>query len=158
MSERFPRLTTMLAGPDKPEVCRCCGDADASLWQEHDDRDQPEHRYLWLCEKCSDRIIEPHPRLYAKIDDNTPAPGAMRICADCTLRAAGGRCACPTAKANGGPGINITTTTGFHGFIDGRDKSGRRWGRRFTHYPSPPSACSGKQTTPTCPPPTSTNT
>ena len=142
----WPRLTETLSGPDRPEVCRCCGDADAGLWREHGDRDEPDHRYLWLCVKCSDRIVEPHQRLYSKIDDNSPAPGGMRICADCTHRAAGGRCACPTAKANGGLGINVTASTGFKGFIDGHDKNGRRWGRSFISYAYPPSACSGKET------------
>lgn len=143
MSERFSRLTIELKGPDRPETCRCCGDVDAGLWQEHGDHDETEHRYLWLCEKCSDRIVEPHPRLYSKIDDNAPAPGGMRICANCKHRSPGGRCV--QAKANGGPGITITATTGFHGFIDGRDKNGRRWGRPFTSYPAPPSACTGKE-------------
>lgn len=143
MSERWPRLTTSLTGPDKPEVCRCCGDVDAHLWQEHDDHDKPEPRYLWLCRRCSDRIIEPHPRLYDEISPNAPAPGAMRICADCKHRAAGGLCT--MAKANGGLGITVSAFTGLSGFMDGRDKKGRRWGKRFTSYPYPPTACTGKQ-------------
>lgn len=144
----WPRLTTDLTGPDRPELCRCCGDPADDLWQEHDDHDRPELRHLWLCEKCSDRIVEPHARLYTRIDRNKPAPGAMRLCVDCRHRAPGGVCANPGAKANGGPGIIIRGVRGAMGFIDGQDKRGRRWGHRFVSYPLPPGGCDGKEKAP----------
>lgn len=143
--ERWPRLTQTLTGPDRPESCRCCGEPADDLWQEHDDQDRPEHRYLWLCRRCGDRTIEPHPRLYNRLDNCHPAPGAMRICGDCKHRATGGQCLCPSAKAHGGDGISITAHHGARGFIDGTDRKGRRWGRAFISYNAPPSKCSGKE-------------
>ena len=148
MSKEWPRLTVTLTGPNKPEVCRSCGEPADDLWQEHDGDDRPEFRYLWLCRKCGDRLIEPHPRLYNQLSNYAPAPGAMRICTDCPHRTDKGICACPAAKANGGPGILIQAIGGFSGFIDGRDKNGRRWGKPFTTYSFPPSDCTGKNPTP----------
>lgn len=143
----WPRLTQTLPGPNKPGFCRSCGTTDAAgkaleLWQEHDHEDKPEPRYLLLCPSCSDRLIEPHVRLYSMLHKWAPAPGAMDICAPCLNRTAC-LCVCKEAKANGGPGINITVSKPTTGFWDGRDKKGRRTGGRFMDFPAPPSACSG---------------
>lgn len=148
MSKRWPRLTETLTGPIGHDRCRSCGDIADDLWQECDENDRPEARYLWLCRKCSDSIIEPHVRLYNDVNVNAPAPGAMRICTDCPHRSFAGICTCPSAKANGGPGILIQTHGAATGFIDGRDKNGRRWGKRMTWYSLPPSHCTGKTPTP----------
>lgn len=142
----WPRLTVTLPGPNKPGYCRNCGDAEQlrllGLWQECGHHDKPEARYLWLCAKCSEILIEPHVRLYVNLHRWAPAPGAMDICAPCLNRTAC-LCVCREAKANGGPGITITVSKGMSGFWDGVDKKGRRTGGMFTDYPSPPSACSG---------------
>lgn len=147
----WPRLTKTLPGPNRPGACRNCGvqpdentkpAGELQLWQECDHEDKPEARYLWLCPKCADTLIEPHVRLYTNLHKWAPAPGAMDLCAPCLERTA---CLCVSAKAkaNGGPGIAITVAKGISGFWDGRDKKGRRTGGMFTDYTHPPSACSG---------------
>ena len=144
-SQAWPRLSQTL--PVKhPHQCGQCGvketgAAPLGLWQECDQNDKPEMRYVLLCEGCSSSIIEPHVRLYFHLDRNAPAPGAMGICADCKFRDG---LWCARAKANGGDGVTISAAPATRGFIDGRDSSGRRWGREMTFYGRPPSACSAK--------------
>lgn len=147
----WPRLTKTLPGPNKPGACRNCGRGndettrpadELQIWQECDHEDKPEARYIWLCPKCAEELIEPHVRLYGTLHKWAPAPGAMDICAPC-LNRTGCLCACKDAKANGGPGISITVSKPMVGFWDGRDKKGRRTGGRFMDFPAPPSACSG---------------
>ena len=125
-----------------PKKCAACGCWDRekllSLWQEHDREDKPETRYVLLCDACSRKLIEPHVRLYAEIDNKSPAPGAMEICADCRFRDG---LWCAKAKSNGGEGVTITAAKPSRGFIDGARYSGP-----FTFYPVAPSACSGKST------------
>lgn len=125
-----------------PCECRKCGiiGPAVELWQEHDDNDQPEHRYLWLCGACSDRIVDKHERLYARINRNTPAPGAMALCIRCVHRNARGLCL--TARSNGGPGMTITGPKPTVMHIDGRDSAGKRWSRNVRTYSSPPTRCS----------------
>jgi hypothetical protein len=141
--DKWPRLTLTLTGPNAPEICRACGETADDLWREHDDRDKAENRWLWLCRKCGDALIEPHPRLYSCVPDMSPAPGAMRICAGCEHRTAEGICGCPRAKANGGVGILIGVHESGRGFIDGAKYSGP-----FIAYGFHPSACTGKNPTP----------
>ena len=115
----MPRLSETLESLAWPRRCQACGAeltrpasrlrpstgrAPATIWQEHDDADRPELRYIVLCGACADRLIEPHPRLYRRLDRNEPAPGVMRICEDCRHRQ-GGRCVSPRARAHGGPGL-----------------------------------------------------
>lgn len=145
----WPRLTVTLPGPSRPGVCRNCGngetghpESELQLWQEHDHEDKPEARWLWICPKCADELIEPHVRLYSKSHKWAPAPGAMDICAPC-LNRTGCLCACKEAKSNGGPGIAITVAKPHVGFWDGADKKGRRTGGRFMDFPTPPSKCTG---------------
>lgn len=135
------RLTLELA-EQTPGFCRRCANPAGELWVEHDANDQPEPKYVWLCKRCSDEIVDPHPRLYHSISPNTPAPGAMRLCADCRFRD-GGTCHNPDAGFNGGKGLNITCCKPIVAHIDGRDSSGKRrsWWMRI--YDKPPSACSG---------------
>lgn len=143
----WPRLSETLPFV-APLTCGNCGahystsEHDIELWREHDDGDKPEHVYFWLCTKCSKQIIEPHPRLYGRICENTPAPGAMRICEDCPHRT---RCRCPLTKYNGGPGIvvNACEPTVMH--IDYRDpKTGRRRGEWHRNFAVAPAGCTGK--------------
>ena len=142
MSESWPRLTETLPVKEPGRCCSCgAGEPDVilAIWQEHDQADKPEARYLLLCPKCSDQIIEPHPRLYDKIDSNAPAPGAMAICANCLARVG---LRCPAAKANGGPGVVITCSQAGTAHMDGRGPKGR-WSRWIKIYGAPPSACTG---------------
>jgi hypothetical protein len=56
--------------------CASCRETTRlSRWMEHDFRDQPEPRCVVLCWLCSNKLIEPHPRLYKKLADNEPFPG-----------------------------------------------------------------------------------
>jgi hypothetical protein len=121
----IPRLTETLAPLAWPRRCQACGAelsrpvprlgpaagkaragsrSPATVWQEHDDADRPELRYIVLCGACADRLIEPHPRLYRRLGRNEPAPGVMQICEGCRHRQ-GGRCVSPRARAHGGPGL-----------------------------------------------------
>lgn len=151
MNEQTARLTDMTgsAGATKhPNICQSCGRGDPTKpvgnlklqrWQEHDHNDQPENRVIVLCEACSKRVIEPHPRLYRSLNPNDPWPGCMAICVDCRLRD-GVRYAAPEAKANGGPGVLLRVGEPTRGFVDGRNYSGP-----MVWWPYPPTACKQKK-------------
>jgi hypothetical protein len=144
----WPRLSQTL--PHRhPLTCQACGasfiDGGERLgfWQEHDDQDQPERIFVPLCQKCADRIIEPHPRLYEKIDRNAPMPGGMPICIDCRFRD-GLRCTHADLVTNGGDGLRLTQVQPSVMFLDYRDKAARRRGKRIVSYYRPVSACAGR--------------
>ena len=138
----WPRLTDDLVGPRSPDRCQGCGAyARLTRWQEHDDADKPEPRVVVLCERCSGRLIEPHPRLYAALDPDAPVPGAMPLCLDCRFRA-GVRCLHPDLKANGGPGLEILPLP-LRVLVC---RSPRRLSGWETIYPGPPLACQGRET------------
>lgn len=141
----WPRLSETLHyyHPDRCAACNVGPTPDLQLWQEHSRIDEPQVRYVILCRACSDKIVDPHPRLYRQISRNTPAPGAMMICADCTKRT---RLHCPVAKANGGPGMTIIADQPLTAFMDGADSKGRRRGWVAKLYSRPPSNCSAKTT------------
>jgi hypothetical protein len=150
LNEQTTRLTETL--PElkrRPDCCGICGrthdnpDVKRLIhWQESDHNDQPEPRWLVLCNECSDHVIEPHPRLYYRCNENAPMPGVMHLCANCIHRR-GWKCS--LAKANGGPGILVTASQPTTAFFDGRGKDGRRTGWRETIYALPPTACSGRK-------------
>jgi hypothetical protein len=112
----WPRLTESL--PHRSAVaCHRCGQVlpgkyDLHWWQEHDDRDRPEPRYVLLCNPCADKIIEPHPRLYRRTERNEPCPGVMLQCV-CCKHLDGLRCRHPQMRANGGPGVAFAGPDGF---------------------------------------------
>lgn len=142
----WPRLTESLTGAKNPDTCQSCnvGGLVLSLWQECDERDEPEPRYLYLCNSCSEKLIEPHPRLYQRLHHWHPAPGAMAICGPC-IHQKDLRCASPDAKANGGAGIVIQHEKPCVVFLDGRDpKTGRKRGWREIRFNAPPHDCSGR--------------
>jgi len=148
--KNWPRLSESL--PRKPDPCSCqnCGESveDVHIWMEHDEADKPERRFVCLCDRCAGRLIDPHPRLYARVPDNAPIPGAMPLCVRCIHRS-GLNCSNRLAAFNGGPGLSITCAkpTTFH--IDGRDKKTcRRFGRWENLYSSPPTACTGREISP----------
>ena len=127
--------------------CAWCGankGEQAVLWQECDHNDQPEAKYLFLCQPCSDQLIEPHVRLYSQINKWAPAAGAMRLCLDCRHRT-GTTCKSPKALFNGGTqGLAIDTGPVTQAFVDGV-RNGRRTGWREVFYSGPPKSCAGWQ-------------
>ena len=80
MPNRWPRLSESLSFYEIGQCCKCGTPGDASqliTWQECDDSDQPERRYVVLCRPCGDKVIDRHPRLYIPLEQNTPVPGAI---------------------------------------------------------------------------------
>lgn len=153
---KWPKLSETLTHERKPGVCqscgiernRCLGDTGAetwcTLWIECDHHDEPTRVVVSLCSSCSGRLIEPHPRLYRKVPENKPVPGAMpHLCTDCRFRT-GLQCESPELKANGGPGLCIVYAEPVRGFIDGRGKDGKRTGGMFEHYRKPADECKGR--------------
>lgn len=133
---KVPRLSETLDPLAWPRACQRCGSGDAlTFWREHDDRDRPEMIFVVLCAACADKIIVPHPRLYARLDKNEPAPGVMQICGGCSLRA-GSRCTSPLAIANGGDGLRFPAADiTFHVLVRGPGaRSG--WHRKWSHEPA----------------------
>ena len=108
----WPRLSEDLPLND-PRECHQCGVLrDLAIWQESDTADVPEARYIVLCERCSDAIIEPHPRLYRRMVENEPAPGAMPICLNCMHRA-GSQCWHPHSWLRGHRGLKLEYPSPF---------------------------------------------
>lgn len=167
MSTDWPRLSETLPHRE-PNRCASCGardeppivpaDADdltrrrayalhkwkLDIWREHDEADMPEHRYVVLCRDCSDKIIEPHPRLYARVGIHYPACGAMMICLDCKHRD-GTRCTSPQLISNGGPGVTIFGPKPSDVHFN-RGRTGRSgWEKVYT---LPPDRCDGKDLAP----------
>jgi hypothetical protein len=138
----WPRLTEERGLFDPhPRRCQLCGgDQELDLWQEHDERDKPEGRAIILCESCSKRVIDKHPRLYARRGIFVPWPGAMALCVDCKHRRG---VTCPLTKASGGPGIEIKYPQPFKAMVDGT-RGGRRVGWMQTLYNGDPTSCSGR--------------
>lgn len=143
----WPRLSETLPH-QHPGQCGNCGAIHAAnivVWQEHDDQDHPEIRYVALCEPCEEAIIEPHPRLYRRLPRHAPAPGIMPLCVDCNHRA-GTLCKSPEALFNGGTGMATFGPEPTIMFFDYRDKAGRRQGEPRRIYPGPVTECTGRDT------------
>jgi hypothetical protein len=154
MNPETHRLTNITTGPKHPLYCQNCGRQKNMIpkafpltrWQEHDHRDQPENKIVVLCQSCSDKIIEPHPRLYTALAANAPWPGCMELCLDCKWRD-GVSCSHPDAKANGGAGVMLTIAKPHVAMVDGT-RNGRRWGGPMRLWPTPASACKQKESLP----------
>jgi len=147
--KNWPRLSETLPHLNDPRFCGNCGTGEkVTIWIEHDEKDQPELKFVSLCIACADKIIEPHPRLYAGMGQNTPFPGVMDICLLCKHRS-GLRCTSPLAKFNGGAGINIAASKPITAFVDGTrtgpDGRRRRTGWIERIYPTAPTNCTGRQ-------------
>lgn len=139
----LPKLSADLKHVKDRRVCQSCGlrDEDGKglwRWREHDGADKPTHDVVVLCEPCADRIIGPHPRLYARLDRHQPHPGAMSVCDGCTHRD-GVRCVNPMAKANGGTGVILTIPKPMNAHLCMRG-SGRKSGW-VTLWTGPVKAC-----------------
>lgn len=145
LTPNSPRLTTdaKSKGFEHPLQCGNCGRRRESLpvgkgllrWQEHDHCDKPEPRVVVLCPACSDKLIKPHVRLYRHLHGNDPWAGCMTLCVDCRWRLGVG-CTHPRARANGGPGVQVTAGEIINAFVDGPSFRGR-----LSFYKDPPSAC-----------------
>jgi hypothetical protein len=119
----WPRLSETLSHPRTLVACQACGRGELpsinlAVWQEHDEADRPEPIFLVLCDACA-RLIEPHPRLYRRVDRWAPAPGIMPTCSGCRHQDAL-RCRSPLLKANGGPGLPIRSGVAAQGFACSR--------------------------------------
>ncbi len=150
LSPQTPRLTDSLSGPKDPRICQSCSRGvtdgiNVVNWQEHDHNDQPERKLVVLCDACSKRLIEPHPRLYKRHVTHEPYPGAMPLCVACRHRD-GVTCNSPLAKFNGGPGLDYVYPQPAVGFWDGYDKVlKKRTGGRMVTYAGPVTACTGRE-------------
>lgn len=143
---KWPRLSETLTGPRHPGKCQSCGVPwDLTVWQECDDHDQPEMRFVVLCNECEEKLVEPHPRLYVDWPDNKPWPGIMRICEQC-LERDGLECRSKRQRRLGGPGMKVQSCQPMRGHMSFHDKNGRRTGRWFERYELPPSGCEGRIT------------
>lgn len=142
LSERTPRLSASLNPFVSRSKCQRCGTTNnVQGWIEHDHRDKPEPFYVFLCPRCSNELIDPHPRLYSQVMPNAPHPGIMDICADCKWRV-GSLCTSRVAMFNGGPapGLAIKIPEPASAFVDGPKFRGR-----VALYHSPATDCSGKE-------------
>lgn len=143
----WPKLSETLTGEKRPDRCQGCGwDCDLTRWQECDYQDNPTHVVVVLCLKCTEQLIEKHPRLYAPLHHYAPHPGSMVLCEDCPFRS-GVSCTHPDLKANGGAGLGVHFAEPTVVFVDGVSKGGgKRIGWQELRYATPPSACDGKPT------------
>jgi hypothetical protein len=156
MSEKspWPKLSETCRFENHPESCKNCGqgiatgleDTDLLRWQECDENDKTTSVVVILCRACSDKLIEPHPRLYSELPEMGPFPGIMPMCVACKLRK-GITCTSPLLTANGGPGMHIRGPQPDRGFWDGT-KNGKRVGGMFVRYPHHPRECEGREVFP----------
>jgi hypothetical protein len=142
----MPRLSADLPGPRSPDRCQNCSvGGPLEVWREHDDADQPQEVFVVLCPACAARLVEPHARLYSRVEPHAPVPGAMPLCLDCKHRD-GVRCTTPKARLNGGPGIKLSMPEATQMHLCRRGK-GQRSGW-ITIYNGPVFGCDGKEARP----------
>lgn len=130
MANEWPRLSETLTRTRRVDRCQACGGVGVTWWEEHDSRDRPEGIIVTLCQPCSERLIEPHPRLYRPLASGEPWPGAMPTCLGCK-HSADLNCKSPLAKANGGPGLPLSHPPPARAFVCGR---GGKGGPRTVYY------------------------
>lgn len=138
---KWPKLSETLSPVIDLNTCQHCGSNDVSdlhpsRWREHDDNDNPTTVVVLLCKACGDAIIEPHPRLYERLDYFCPAPGSMPVCADCKFRN-GVTCKHSDLKGNGGLGLPLKMPKPGVMFVDGRDSKGKPFGYQMTQFKGP---------------------
>lgn len=127
-----------------PRWCGLCGARESLVvHQEHGGQEEPLPVFVVLCEPCAARVIDAHPRLYTRLDQFAPAPGAMPLCIKCGHRA-GTICTHPSSRYRGGPGVALAFPEPMGGFWDGAGKGGRRAGGQFIIYQGPVRSCAGR--------------
>lgn len=145
----WPRLSEDLGGPKSPDRCQGCGavksgprEVNAHRWVECDDDDRKTLTVVVLCEACSARLVDKHPRLYAELPQHAPHPGATApVCTGCAHRD-GATCRSPRLRANGGDGLVIVGPKPTTIYV--------RYARRgdgpnpIVTYPGPPTGCTGR--------------
>ena len=138
-----PGLSQTLPPALNWHTCQACGaaqhadDARILRWKECDEWDQELHPvvYVILCERCSARLLEPHPRLYLPVEPGDPVPGTMAICGDCPHLVL--PFTCPLARSQGGAGVWVMfDRPPSVMFVDGV-RNGRRTGWRRIDYGTP---------------------
>lgn len=137
----WPRLSQSLRGTRAPGSCQACSGtpSDVDAWEEHDESDRREGIAVLLCLPCSKRLIDPHPRLYRRVQAREPFPGLMDLCTGCRYRS-GVDCGHPDLKRNGGAGLVITFPQPVNVHVNrGRGRSG--WENL---YMAPPRDCAGR--------------
>jgi hypothetical protein len=142
---RKPGLSETLHFFPDPQQCQACGTADRlSRWRECDAFDKPTMVVVVLCDRCSKKLIDPHPRLYLQLQEHEPFPGVMEICVDCPMRK-GVSCYSPLAKHNGGTGMRIDGARGIGGFFCGGRGRGHAGCHHHKIFTASASECAGKQ-------------
>jgi hypothetical protein len=143
--EKWPRLSMELTEIRHPDWCQSCAthedDTGTSLqiWQEHDDFERPERVLVVLCVTCAEALIGPHPRLYARLEQNRPWPGITAACRSCPHRG-GLVCRHPDALVRGGKGLVFPKPHVAH--INMGSARHSHW---MTIYPGPVEACDGRE-------------
>jgi len=146
--QAWPKLSETLLAARHPTKCQSCGlpcteeNHTLQRWRECDEWDKPTAVIVVLCRTCSDRLVEPHPRLYVAIERYAPAPGCMALCIACRFREQL-RCTHPDLAANGGQGLRIKFAHPSTMFLDGT-RGGRRSGWTARVYSHAPTACIGR--------------
>lgn len=112
----LPRLTEE-ADPKAPITflqCQLCQTVHTDIcsiriWQECDEQDKPEDRFLVACQKnpeCQNKIDE-HPRGYKQVEWGAGAAGRfVLLCGDCSYRKEWD-CTHPKLVKNGGAGLTV---------------------------------------------------
>lgn len=142
----WPKLSETVSPLVDFFTCQRCGNRDEHnhpwRWLEHDHRDRPTTKVVFLCRACSDEIIERHPRLYRRLDHWEPLPGSMPVCCGC-IHNKGATCTNPDALINGGKGIALRFPEPSVAFVDGLT-NGEAWGRQAVMWKGPV-ACDAKE-------------
>jgi hypothetical protein len=116
-----PRLSRTLQGRRHRDHCQACDrhrtelESPLTMWQEHDDHDNPEPIFLMVCGQCNapsgrrtkTTMIEAHPRLYDEAHEHCWQPGIMHLCTDCQFHH-DLTCTHPAQKSRGGAGLEIS--------------------------------------------------
>lgn len=139
-----PGLSVTLTHLKSAVTCQSCGIAGTAglqRWRECDEWDKPTRSIVVLCDRCTKKLINAHPRLYVQLDLNEPAPGCMPLCVGCIHRD-GNDCTHADLKANGGEGLTLTFPHPTVMFIT---CTPRRFGGNHRIYPGPVSACKGRR-------------
>ena len=142
---RQPGLSETLGILIDPRMCRSCGSlSELTRWRECDENDRPTMAVVVLCQRCSKKVIDRHPRLYIELQPHEPFPGVMEICVDCPARD-GVSCTSLLAKHNGGPGMAITGVRASRGILCSGRHKGHGGCMDVRIYYGSATDCAGKQ-------------